>query len=125
MIRQRNIKDTVFTTLFESKEKILELYRALHPEDMAVSLDDIEILTIEHVLSEGLYNDLAFNVRGRKIVLVEAQSSYNPNMPLRLLTYYIEILKNLFYGCADGSNAKVNIYGSKAIELPSPEFYVV
>ena len=125
MSNLRNIKDTVFTTLFKDKEKVLELYRVLCPEDTTVTVDDIEIVTIERVLSTGLKNDLCFTVRKKKIIFVEAQSSYNPNMPFRLLSYYSEVMKSLLLGDEHGSGAKVNIYGEQRVKLPSPEFYVI
>ena len=125
MSNLRNIKDTVFTSLFKDKAKVLELYRVLHPEDTTVTVDDIEIMTINPVLFGGLHNDLSFMVRGEKIIFVEAQSSYNPNMPLRLLFYFSEVMRILFFDDKNGSGVKVNIYGEQRVTLPSPEFYVI
>ena len=36
----RNIKDSVFTDLFKDKANILKMYKELHPEDAAVTVED-------------------------------------------------------------------------------------
>ena len=38
---KRKIKDSVFTNLFQDKKYLLQLYKALHPEDMDVTEDEI------------------------------------------------------------------------------------
>lgn len=46
----RKYKDSVFTTLFGSKDSLLELYKVLHPEDTKVKLEDIGKIALENVL---------------------------------------------------------------------------
>ena len=58
-IVKRNIKDCVFTDLFSNKKYLRELYLSLHPEDSQVTEDDLTDITIENVLVNNLYNDLA------------------------------------------------------------------
>ena len=36
-IPKRKIKDSVFTSLFQDKKYLLQLYQALHPEDCNVT----------------------------------------------------------------------------------------
>ena len=74
---KRNIKDSVFTHLFQEPKYIVELYKALHPEVNNITEEDIEIVTIENVLSDGIYNDLGFLVNNSLIVLAEAQSTWS------------------------------------------------
>lgn len=50
---KRKIKDSVFTNLFQDKKYLLQLYKALHPEDSDVTEDEIEDITIKHVLIDG------------------------------------------------------------------------
>ncbi len=38
---KRKIKDSVFTNLFQDKKYLLQLYKALHPEDSNVTEDEI------------------------------------------------------------------------------------
>ena len=74
---KRTIKDTVFSTLFGDKSNLLEMYRALHPEDKATTEDDLKDVTIGNILTDGIYNDLSFIVGNRLMVLVEAQSTWS------------------------------------------------
>lgn len=84
---KRNIKDCVFTDLFGNKKYLRELYLALHPEDTDVTEDDLTDITIENVLVNDLYNDLGFRVGDKLIILVEAQSTWSPNILIRSLLY--------------------------------------
>lgn len=67
---KRKIKDSVFTDLFQNKKYLLQLYKALHPEDNEVTENDLADITIKHVLMDGDYNDLGFSVGNRLMVLV-------------------------------------------------------
>ena len=57
---KRKIKDSVFTDLFKNKKYLLQLYQALHPEDLDTTEDDIDDITLKHVLVDTEYNDLGF-----------------------------------------------------------------
>ena len=70
-------RDTVFTRLFSDPKNALEIYKALHPEDDSVSVDDISIVTIQNFLRRDQYNDLGMLVRDKLFVLVEAQSTWS------------------------------------------------
>ncbi len=82
----RQYKDTVFRAFFNHKREIAELYQAIRPED-DVCADDITITTLDDVFLDQQKNDLSFLWRDQSVVLVEHQSSINPNMPYRLLIY--------------------------------------
>ena len=84
---KRTVKDSVFTDLFGQKRYLMQLYRSLHPEDAEADEDDITIVTLQNVITDGLYNDLGFMVRDRLVVLVEAQSTWSPNIVIRVLMY--------------------------------------
>ena len=77
----------------------------------------VEINTIREALYLGMHNDVSF-VIANEISLYEQQSSYNPNMPLRMLQY----LGNLYERIVVGN--KKNKYGSKLISLPVPRLVV-
>ena len=77
---KRNVKDSVFTYLFRQPEYTRQLYLSLHPEDSSVQEDDLQIVTLENILSNGQYNDLGMLVRKSLIVLVEAQSTFTANV---------------------------------------------
>ena len=116
---KRKIKDSVFTNLFQDRKYLLELYRALHPEDCNVTEDDISDVTIKHVLVDGDYNDLGFTVRNRLMILVESQSMWTLNIIIRALMYLIQTYHDYF------KRTDQNLYGSKKVNMPTPELYVI
>lgn len=116
---KRKSKDSVFVDLFENAENVLQLYKELHPEDTQVTVDDIHIQTIKSVLVNTLYNDLGFLVRDKFVMLVEAQSAWNPNMALRMLFYLAETYRRYL---ADTVQSE---HSSKKVTIPKPELYLV
>ncbi len=79
-------KDRLFTFIFgspENKAWTLSLFNAVNGSNYD-DPDDIEINTIKEVLYLTMHNDVSFLIDGQ-MNLYEQQSSYNPNMPLRLL----------------------------------------
>lgn len=72
-VMKRTIKDGVFTNLFQDKKYLIQLYKALHPEDNDITEDKLTDITIKNVLTDNIYNDLGFIVREDKaVILVEA-----------------------------------------------------
>ena len=116
---KRKIKDSVFTNLFQDKKYLLQLYQALHPEDYNVTEDEIEDVTIKHVLVDADYNDLGFSVGNRLMVLVESQSTWTLNIIIRALMYLIQTYHDYF------KRTNQNLYGSKKVNMPKPELYVI
>ena len=62
-ITKRKIKDSVFTDLFRNKKYLLQLYQTLHPEDKEVTENELEDVTIKHIMVDGDYNDLGSSVK--------------------------------------------------------------
>ncbi|MCM1128168.1 MAG: hypothetical protein NC429_17085, partial [Lachnospiraceae bacterium] len=60
IIAKYTIKDSVFSDLFKIKKYLLQLYKALHPEDKTATEDELTDITIKNVLTDGIYNDLGF-----------------------------------------------------------------
>ena len=115
----REIKDSVFTDLFASKQNLLALYRVLHPEDESATEDDIANVTMKNILMVDLYNDLGFTVRDKLLLLLEAQSTWTVNVVFRLFLYLAETWGEYVKA------TEQNIYGTKKITLPQTEAYVV
>jgi hypothetical protein len=109
-------KDSVFSFLFSHPDRLRELYEAITgvplPSEMAVTIN-----TLEGVLYRSFRNDISFEVGGKLVVLIEHQSSINPNMAIRLLMYMGRVYEKLTTGR--------NIYGSKKLKIPRPEFIVL
>ena len=112
-------KDSVFTNLFSDPKYLLQLYKALHPEDLDATEENISNVTIQNILLDQSYNDLGFQVGTRLVVLVEAQSSWTVNIVLRRLMYLTQTWQKYI------QNTGQNVYGSKKVELPRPELYVI
>jgi len=109
-------KNSVFTLLFSDPALLRELYCALEgvslPPDAPVSIN-----TLEDVLFMDLINDISFEIDGKLVVLIEHQSTVNPNMALRLLMYIARVYEKIVEG--------KNIYSSKELSIPRPEFFVL
>lgn len=75
MLVKRTIKDSVFTSLFKDKKYLIQLYRALHPEDTKTTEADLKDVTVSNVLVDDIYNDLGFMVGTTLMILIEAQST--------------------------------------------------
>ncbi|MGN0941740.1 MAG: transposase [Selenomonadaceae bacterium] len=113
----RQYKDTVFRKFFNHKDKIAELYQAIRPNE-DVRAEDITITTLDDVFIDQQKNDLSFLWKDQSVVLVEHQSSVNPNMPYRLLIYSALVqLPNFVDSKA--------LYGTTLVKIPAPHFYVL
>ena len=114
------VKDTVFRDMFSDKKYLIQLYQALHPDDKAITKDDLDIVTLQSILMNGIYNDLGFMVRGNQLmILVEAQSTWSANIIVRSLIYLMSTYQDYF------TNNKIQLYGSKKADMPKPELYVI
>ena len=116
----RRHKDSLFVDYFSKdrdwKEHFLSLYNALHGTNLQVTDTLLERVNLEQVLYKSYYNDIAVLVNGQFILMIEHQSTINPNMPLRLLEYITRI-----YGNIVDSKAK---FSRHLVPLAKPEFYV-
>ena len=109
-------KSSVFSSLFSNPDVLRELYCAL--EGVAIPADvPITINTLNDVLFMDRINDISFIVGGKLVVLIEHQSTVNPNMALRLFLYIARVYEKII------SDRK--IYSSIKNPLPRSEFYVL
>ncbi|MBE6853048.1 MAG: hypothetical protein E7505_06185 [Ruminococcus sp.] len=116
---KRKSKDSVFVKFFSYIENVKKLYEEFHPEVADLTEDDIQIQTLNSAIVNTIYNDLGFIVKDRFVVLVEAQSTWNPNMALRMLFYISETYRRYLMDTmqSEHSTTKIN--------LPEPEFYMI
>ena len=63
----------------------------------------------------SMKNDVSFIIDSR-LSLYEHQSTYNPNIPLRILFYLSDLYSAM--------TREMNLYGTKKIQLPAPRFVV-
>ena len=115
----REYKDRLFNFIFgreENREWTLSLYNAINESDHTdASL--IEFNTLGDVVYMGMKNDTSFILSNRMSVY-EHQSSYNPNMPVRMLEYVAKLYSGYI------AKNKGNKYGSTQILLPVPKLVV-
>jgi hypothetical protein len=112
----RHYKSSVFTFLFSEPARLRELYNAL----TGAGCDDsarIVINTLSDVVFMDRINDISFTINGKLVVLIEHQSTINPNMALRLLFYIARIYEKLI------DNRK--LYSGSRLAVPRPEFIVL
>ena len=118
-IAKRTAKDSVFTDLFQDPKYLIQLYRALHPEDRDVTEESITNVTIKNILLDQCYNDLGFCIGDKLVILVEAQSTWTVNIVVRGLMYLAQTYQEHI------EKSGQNVYGSKRVKLPKPELYVI
>ena len=116
MSASKQFKNGVFTTLFSDPDLLRELYCAIEgvslPPDVPVSIN-----TLENVLFLDFNNDISFEIGGKLVVLIEHQSTVNPNMALRFLLYISRILEKRVESS--------RLYSRKRLAIPWPEFFVL
>jgi hypothetical protein len=87
-------KDSLFSFLFSDPDLLRELYSAIEgvklPADVPVNIN-----TLQDMLFMGRVNDISFEIGGKLVVLIEHQSTINPNMALRLLMYIARVYEKI------------------------------
>ena len=64
-----------------------------------------------------MVNDISFEIGGKLVILIEHQSTINPNMALRLLMYIARVYEKIV--------GEKKIYSAQKISIPRPEFFVL
>jgi hypothetical protein len=116
MPANRQYKSSVFSLLFSEPARLIELYNALagtHYDESA----DIAINTLHDAVFMGRINDVSFTIDNKVVILIEHQSTINPNMALRLLLYIARVYEKL----VDSKK----IYSRTKMPIPRPEFIVL
>ena len=112
----REYKDALFKFIFGNearKEYTLSLFNALN----GTCYDDpreVKLVTLEDVLFISIKNDVAF-ILSDTLNLYEQQSTWNPNMPLRLLSYLTKEYEKYV------NENDLTLYSTKLIRLPTPK----
>jgi hypothetical protein len=118
MVVNTKYKDSLFSSIFSDPDTLRELYCALEgvtlPKDIPVTIN-----TLQDVLFMDKVNDISFEIGGKIVVLIEHQSTINPNMALRLLMYIARVYEKIT------GDKKKHIYSAKQLTLPRPEFFVL
>ena len=111
----REYKSDVFSMLLMEKSRALEIYNAIN----GTSYDDPELVEIIPLENKGfslsVRNDASF-VLDSNLSIYEHQSTLCPNMPLRSMIYFSQIIREMV--------RNKNIYGSTQVKIPVPYFVV-
>ena len=110
----RMYKSRIFAMLFSDRNELLKLYNAIN----GTSYDDPDLLqvnTLENAVYMSMQNDVSFIIDMR-LNLYEHQSTYSPNLPVRYLLYVADVYSDY--------TEDMNLYGTKAVKLPTPRFVI-
>ena len=116
MQTNKQFKSSVFSLLFSDPDLLRELYCALCKVTLPPGAP-VSINTLEDVLFMDYINDISFEIDGKLVVLIEHQSTINPNIALRLLLYISRVYEKIVEGR--------NVYSRKPFKIPRPEFFVL
>ena len=117
---KRTTKNSVFLDLFQDKKNLLKLYKTLHPEDTDATEDTLNIVTIDNILTDNLYNDLGIMAgNDRFLLLLEAQASWTVNILIRILLYLAQSYHEYF------ERTSQSLYKSRKVKMPKPELYII
>ena len=109
--------DKLFRKLFHDPKRAIELCNAVVGTDYAEDTK-LKLCSLDPNSILSRYNDLAFAIADQLILMIEHQSSINPNMPLRFLPYISDTLYTQFLTDED-------LYGTKKVKIPTPKFFVL
>ena len=115
----REYKDRLFSFIFGSPGNeawTLSLYNAVNGTSYG-DPSTVEINTIREALYLGMHNDVSFLIAD-EVSVYEQQSTYNPNMPLRMMQYAGNLYERYVVGRG------LNKYGERLLRLPVPRLVV-
>ena len=114
----RQYKNDIFRYLFMDGKNFVSLYKEMTGIEMPP--EDIEFFDTSSILFvKEFRNDVSFLRKdGKFFILMEHQSSISGNMAIRLLIYYVELLKIYI------KLYELNLFSTKAQKIPSAEFLV-
>lgn len=112
----RQYKDRLFRIVFHDREELLSLYHAVNGTEYT-DASKLIIKTLNDVVYLGMKNDVAFLI-ACDLNLYEHQSTWNPNMPLRGLLYFADMLRGYI------EKQELDIYSSTRISLPVPRYII-
>ena len=111
------VRDTVFCKYMSTGDHLLALLNGIKGTSYT-DPSGITINTLSGSFYSNIKNDISFMLDTLIMMLIEHQTTINPNMPIRMLEYVAELFRRYM------EPEKRKVYGSELITLPAPEFYV-
>ncbi len=109
-------RSDVFCMLLQNPEYALNVYNSMNNSDYT-NPEELKIYLLENGISLSIRNDASFIICNH-LCVYEHQGSYNPNMAIRELIYFVNLIMRMVH------EKKINIYGHKKIKIPRPQFVV-
>ena len=116
MKENREYKSDVFSMLMEDKAYALEVYNALNGSDYT-DPEEVELVQLEKGVSLSIRNDASYII-DMNFNFYEHQSTYNRNMPLRSMIYFVNALDDWL------KENEHDLFSRKRIMIPTPHFVV-
>ena len=110
---KRTYKDTIFRSYLSNPLYLSGLHQ--HITGIHIPPKQLTINSLKHIFFSLARNDISFLAGDRYMVLTEAQSTVNQNMPLRMLIYVTLLYRKLL--------KRTDFYLENRRPLPYPEFY--
>lgn len=109
-------KSDAFSMLMQNPVYALNVYNSLNNSEYE-NPDDLKVYLLENGISLTLRNDASFIIYNH-LCVYEHQGSYNPNMAIRQLIYFVNLISRLI------KEKKINVYGEAKAKIPIPQFVV-
>ena len=111
----RKFKDGLFRFLFgKNPQYALDLYNGLNNSNYK-NYEDLEIIDLEDAFFIRMRNDVAFAF-DKTMNLVEHQSTYNSNMPLRGFFYFADLYRKII--------DPADLFKPSLLTIPTPKYIV-
>ena len=115
----KHYKDRLFAFIFGNeshKEWALSLYNAINNTNYT-DPNDLHFVTLDNFLYMGMRNDVGILCMDT-FELFEHQSTFNPNLPIRMLLYASKIYERYI------KENEINLFSSREQKIPGSQFYV-
>ncbi len=109
-------RDSVFRDYFNDKVRLLSLCNALLDTNYT-DPESVEINTLPGNFFSAQKNDLSCRIGNNILILAEHQTSINPNMAFRCLSYAVQLLNNMITN-------KESLYRDELVIFPAPQCFV-
>lgn len=109
-------RDNILRKLCRDRHRAIEVVNAItgsnYDTSAKVGLHELESSLLWR------YNDIAISIDDQLLVMIEHQSRINPNMPTRLLSYFVDVLNAEFVRTEQ-------LYPNRIHKIPTPHFFVL
>ena len=116
---KRNVRDSVFHVMIENPKFLRMIYLSLYPGDDRILEEELKLIDHRTAFLGGLAHDCCFNVRNRKSIFLEVQSSPCKLLPERMIRYYAFIMPYL------NKEFEKYQYSANGTDMPEAEFWVI